>query len=176
MASDATGRTASLLGKAVIALAGVVLGMYATTFSSPIVISVLIVWLLLGSIGWLLGQQKGHGGAGLFLGVLLGPMGLLISAVMEPTAEIRPERDAAAAAALAAAVQPRDAGDTRTCPWCAETIKAAAIVCPILRTRRGTRSTGQRLRWRAAREHGRCSPTAPRQTVRSAAPPELRSA
>jgi hypothetical protein len=87
---------AGLVVRAVVVIVVIVVGIALTTVS-PILTVVLITWLVLGAVGWLLGVQKGHGGVGLFLGVLLGPIGLLIVTVMEPTEAVRTERQQAQA-------------------------------------------------------------------------------
>jgi len=105
----------------------------------------LIVWFLFwalagGGIGYAIGQSKGLGGTGFILGLLLGFIGWIIVAVMEPSEEVRLARQAQTIA-LAASVGSAGGGFQRTharelipanervCPWCAESIKAAARVC-----------------------------------------------
>lgn len=83
------------------------------------VVGVLIV---LGFIGAIIGSAKGHGGAGFLLGLVLGPIGWLIVAVMDRTPEAEAQHQQATAAAMGAGV-------TRRCPHCAETIQAEAVVC-----------------------------------------------
>ncbi len=106
------------------------------------------VWTaFFGLIGRAIGEPKGRGGAGFALGVLLGFIGWIIAAVMEPTAEERIRRQHEAAMSMVAmgsalssaanwAGPPLShpgfappASDLTICPWCAETIKAAAIIC-----------------------------------------------
>ncbi|WP_213340173.1 zinc ribbon domain-containing protein [Ancylobacter lacus] len=89
-------------------------------------------------------QKKGRSGlAGLALGALLGVFGLLIAACLSDKkrdelriAEINATAamaEAAAASARAAARQLDAANDTKVCPRCAETVKAAALVCRYCR-------------------------------------------
>jgi|GEM_PF-2425024 len=93
------------------------------------IVLVLVFWAGVGGlIGYAIGNDKGRGGEGFWLGFLLGFIGWIIVGVMSPT----PEREAQRAGAIAAAVahagaSKREGG--RPCPWCAETIKPAARVC-----------------------------------------------
>src|SRR4051812_44153716 len=70
-------------------------------------IQLLCGWFVIGMIGAAIGQMKGRVGAGLFFGLLLGPLGWL----------------------LIAAGARGDAGKTKPCPFCAEQIQTAAVVC-----------------------------------------------
>jgi|NGEPerStandDraft_6_1074524.scaffolds.fasta_scaffold169811_2 hypothetical protein len=98
-----------------------------------ILVASLIAWVVIGAIvGFAIGKAKGRGAAGFFLGFFLGGLGLIIIAVMEPTVEVEANRQAMVETALRkgndgqAQSKP---GDNRICPWCAETIKAAAVIC-----------------------------------------------
>lgn len=87
-----------------------------------------------GGIGYLIGQSKGNATAGFWLGALLGFIGWIIVAVMEPSAEERQRRQAELAGAVLEAGSPAAAARAaqvaeRPCPFCAELIKPAAIVC-----------------------------------------------
>ncbi len=107
------------------------------------VAALLLVWLVFGiavggGVGYAIGQGKGRAAAGFWLGALLGVIGWIIVAVMEPSEDIRRQREAttlATAAAMLGGNSPRDSltdvvsGGLRPCPWCAEHIKAAAKVC-----------------------------------------------
>lgn len=75
-----------------------------------------IVWIFCGVLGGVIGSSKGRKGLGYGLGFLLGPIGLLIMAVM-------PEDKTAIAEQAIATNQ------ERKCPFCAELIKAEAKVC-----------------------------------------------
>lgn len=46
-------------------------------------------------LGMIIGSAKGLTGLGLFLGLLLGPLGVLIVAVMKPTPEVQAKRELA---------------------------------------------------------------------------------
>lgn len=74
----------------------------------------LIIWGAFGVIGAMIADKKGNnGGGGFLLGVLLGPIGLLIaffSSDNEPKKEQR-------------------SGNTKKCPYCAEYVKPDARVC-----------------------------------------------
>ena len=76
-------------------------------------------------IGFRIGREKGRQDAGLFLGLLLGPIGLLIIAMMSPSSEVQAEQAVRNSTAVEAALN----ADTRACPWCAETIKTSARLC-----------------------------------------------
>lgn len=52
---------------------------------------VITVWVICAIIGAAIGHSKGNGTAGFFLGLLLGPLGILIAAVMKPTPEAEAE-------------------------------------------------------------------------------------
>ena len=61
------------------------------------------IWVLCGIVAAMIGSNKGAGGAGFLLGVLLGPFGILIALFMR--------------------------GEQKTCPFCAEIVKPNAILC-----------------------------------------------
>lgn len=63
-----------------------------------------VIWVLCGIAGSMIGARKGLGCEGFALGVLLGPIGLLIAALMQ--------------------------GDRRPCPFCRELVRDGAAVCP----------------------------------------------
>lgn len=46
-------------------------------------------------VGMIIGSAKGFAGLGLFLGLLLGPLGVLIVAIMKPTPEVQARREQA---------------------------------------------------------------------------------
>ncbi|MBS4034352.1 MAG: zinc ribbon domain-containing protein [Ignavibacterium sp.] len=64
----------------------------------------LIIWAVFGFVGMMIGNNKGAGGMGCILGLLLGPIGWIITAVSK--------------------------GDKVQCPYCKEFINKAAVVCP----------------------------------------------
>ncbi len=89
---------------------------------------VLLLWLIFGplvggGVGYAIGQPKGRPGLGFVLGMFGGVIGWIVIAILEPT----PAEQARRARASRAPSEP--AAPERVCPWCAETIKAAAIVC-----------------------------------------------
>lgn len=45
---------------------------------------VIFIWLIMPIIGLFIGKTKGHGFLGFILGFLLGPIGLVIIAIMKP--------------------------------------------------------------------------------------------
>lgn len=85
----------------------------------------LVVGLPFAIIGSAIGSNKGHAGAGFVLGLLFGPIGLIIVAVIPAT----PEAEAVRSAQVAAATQVLAGQRLRHCPWCAEVIQPAAIIC-----------------------------------------------
>lgn len=78
---------------------------------------VLLFWLLMGAISGIIADKKGRSGCGFFaLGILLGPIGVLLAWAVD---DVRPPR-----------APPTAASDPmKKCPECAETIKAEAIKC-----------------------------------------------
>ena len=79
-------------------------------------ILIIIAALIFGAIGSAFLQPSGRGGTGFLLGLFLGPIGLIIAAVL------RLERTTAPAAGTSAAA-------TKKCPDCAEIILAEARKC-----------------------------------------------
>ncbi len=75
------------------------------------------IWFLFGFMSAMVASGKGRSGCGFFiLGVLLGPFGLLFAfAANEDVAETE-RKDVST-------------GTKKKCPFCAEIIKAEAIVC-----------------------------------------------
>lgn len=74
----------------------------------------LIIWIALGIVGAMISSNKGNSGCGGFaLGVLLGPIGLLIAFFSSDNESVKRQKS----------------GDTKKCPYCAEYVKHDAIVC-----------------------------------------------
>ena len=67
-----------------------------------------ILWLLCGFIGMMIGSKKGEGCGGFMLGVLLGPIGVIIIMLVR--------------------------GQRKPCLACKELINKKATVCPHCRT------------------------------------------
>lgn len=83
--------------------------------------TLVVIWLLFGVASAMVANSKGRSGAGFFfLGVLLGPIGLLGAAVSS--------RDTGRN--VKAGLQ---SGQLRTCPFCAEAINSLAVICPNCR-------------------------------------------
>lgn len=74
------------------------------------------VWVVCVVLGWMIGKGKGRGGTGLVLGILLGPLGVIITLFLK--ADVYTVEAEAVAA-----------GSARKCPFCAELVKPEAIVC-----------------------------------------------
>ncbi|MEH6618508.1 hypothetical protein [Maribacter arcticus] len=73
-----------------------------------------VIWIGLGIVGAMIANSKGNSGCGGFiLGVLLGPIGLLISFFSSDDDNVKRQRT----------------GDTKKCPFCAEYVKFDANVC-----------------------------------------------
>ena len=72
--------------------------------------SVLLWWLFCGLVGGAIGASKGRAGAGILLGSLLGPIGIIISLFLTSQKTL-------------------DTKTQKVCPNCAERIQKAAKVC-----------------------------------------------
>ena len=92
-----------------------------------VLVYLLVLVVVGGGVGYLIGANKGLGSAGFWLGALLGLIGWIIVAVMEPSEEERIRRQQQFVIAMQGGVVVVQ-GD-RPCPHCAELIKPAAIVC-----------------------------------------------
>jgi hypothetical protein len=112
-----------MLGHIIVVLVALAVGAVLWS-ASPIVTLIFVGWILFATGGYVIGQPKGHGAVGITLASVAGPVGLLIVATMRPT---QTERERASAHAIGALVP--EVGSTRPCPWCAETIKTAAVIC-----------------------------------------------
>lgn len=88
-------------------------------------VELIAFWVICGLVACYVGDTKGRGAEGLALGLILGPLGILVIAVMGPTAKVEAKRQAEVAAVMASS----SSGPSRSCPWCAEQILQAAIVC-----------------------------------------------
>jgi RNA polymerase subunit RPABC4/transcription elongation factor Spt4 len=64
----------------------------------------IVIWLLFGIIGGLIGSKKDAGCLGFTVGILLGPIGIIIALVMK--------------------------GNQRKCPACKKLIDPKATICP----------------------------------------------
>ena len=74
----------------------------------------LIIWIGLGAVGAMISSGKGNSGCGGFiLGVLLGPIGLLIAFFSSDNEKVKRKKS----------------GNTKKCPSCAEYVKNEALMC-----------------------------------------------
>ena len=75
----------------------------------------LVLWIVCAILGGMIGSSKGRGGAGFMLGLLLGPIGVIVAIFLK-------ENDAK--------VEEKALADgMRKCPFCAELVKGEALVC-----------------------------------------------
>jgi hypothetical protein len=68
---------------------------------------IVVGWLILALFGWAIGSEKARGAEGFWLTLLLGPLGLLITALLKSEAD----------------------DGLKPCPACAERIQPNAKVC-----------------------------------------------
>jgi hypothetical protein len=64
----------------------------------------ILIWIICGIVAAIIGNQKGEGCAGFILGVVLGPIGILLALGSK--------------------------GNRKQCPFCKEMIHREALVCP----------------------------------------------
>jgi hypothetical protein len=84
----------------------------------------ILFWILCGLAAGFIAGTKGRSAAWALLGFLFGPLGLLVVAFLPKVGDEQPVRWV-----VNEAGQREVVSGTTTCPFCAETIKAAAIVC-----------------------------------------------
>ena len=79
--------------------------------------AIVLIWILCGVISAVVASNKGRSGCGWFaLGILLGPLGLILALVM-PSNNPNLEFEAL------------QSGEYKKCPYCAELIRPAAVKC-----------------------------------------------
>lgn len=88
----------------------------------PLAASLLVCF---GWIGSRIGRPKGKEAFGFWMGFVFGVIGWIVTAVVQPTPEAKAEQILAVNQALDAASN----SDTRPCPFCAEPIRRAAVLC-----------------------------------------------
>jgi hypothetical protein len=103
------------------------------------IVGVVVLMAISGTIGAAIAEGNHRDTtAGFWLGALLGPLGWLLALLVPNDPEVAARANARAIAQVAAAQQafpkqpvtgPSSNPQLRACPWCAEGIKAAAIIC-----------------------------------------------
>jgi hypothetical protein len=83
---------------------------------------IVVIWFLFAIFSAVIASSKGRSGAWFFVGLFFGPFGLLVAVL--PSLKRPPDPVAATRATYA---EPRR--ETRSCPFCAEQILAAAVKC-----------------------------------------------
>lgn len=98
--------------------------------------TLLVLWIGVACVGAAVGHVRGRATSGLFLGLVLGVIGVVIVASMDKT----PRRLAAESWEMRRAAgldmfdddSYRSAADlSRPCPWCAELSKPASTICRL---------------------------------------------
>ena len=80
-------------------------------------IIIIFLWLFCGLVAGAIAERKGRSGGNFFLvGVLLGPLGIIVALVISKT-QTKIDRDAF------------KSGKMKKCPACAELVKAEAVKC-----------------------------------------------
>ena len=90
------------------------------------------LWAFIGGlIGAAIGNSKGRRSVGFWLGLFFGGIGWIIVAVMQPTLGAEVARINAIKTIQSSGNSTTGSNElgTRNCPYCAETIKSAAVVC-----------------------------------------------
>ncbi len=99
-------------------------------------VGILLIWAIIGiavggGIGYSIGNAKGRGTEGFWLGALLGCLGWIIAALLQPTPEAEAQRLHSIQQHLGSEPDMSSPypGGLRPCPYCAELIQPAAILC-----------------------------------------------
>jgi hypothetical protein len=102
--------------------------------NDTILIGLIVALVIIGGVGAHVATAKGReAGEGFFLGVVLGPFGLLIEVLLPntsvSTSHAQRPRTPPSPDELGYSKLRADGKRVRACPWCAEEILADAVIC-----------------------------------------------
>ena len=81
------------------------------------ILVIIFLWFFCGFVAGAIAERKGRSGGNFFLvGVLLGPLGIVVALVMSKT-QTKIDRESV------------KSGEMKKCPACAELVKAEAVKC-----------------------------------------------
>jgi hypothetical protein len=90
--------------------------------------AVVLCWLASGAIACFVGGRRGLSAGAMFLcGLLLGPLGIVLAAVLQPSGEARGQALLRAGGVRCPECREAIRGDARRCPHCHTALDAAAM-------------------------------------------------